>query len=349
MNWQLYPATAFARHAGQWQALNLASQRSALLHPDFVQALVDQFATQDDWLAICQQEGNIVAMTLLRQRRGGRWNSFQPSQQPLALWLHHPHAPLAALLHGLLRALPGWPLVCNLTQFDPALVARPAEPDLHCVDALVTARLTIQGSFDDYWQARSRNLRNNLGKQRKRLQREGIVPRLEVVREEAAVAQAIADYGRLESSGWKGREGTAVHADNAQGHFYRKMLEAFCRRGQGCILRYWFGEQLAAMNLCIEDGDSLIVLKTSYDEQLEGHYSPAFLLREDTLRQLFAEGRPRRLEFYGRTMEWHLRWTDEVRTMYHLTHYRWQLLGWLHTQLRVPALPQNGSHKLFPN
>jgi hypothetical protein len=29
-------------------------------------------------------------------------------------------------------------------------------------------------------------------------------------------------------------------------------------------------------------------------------------------------------------MEWHTRWTDEIRTMYHLNGYRWPVLGRLH-------------------
>jgi hypothetical protein len=29
-------------------------------------------------------------------------------------------------------------------------------------------------------------------------------------------------------------------------------------------------------------------------------------------------------------MEWHTRWTDEIRTMYHLNGYRWPWLGRLH-------------------
>jgi hypothetical protein len=31
-------------------------------------------------------------------------------------------------------------------------------------------------------------------------------------------------------------------------------------------------------------------------------------------------------------MEWHLRWTDEVRTMYHVNHYRWPVLRRLHAK-----------------
>lgn len=335
MNWSLHPSAAFAAHAAQWQRLNDDSVRSPLLHPDFIQPLLDQFATPQTWLAVCRQQEQVVAMALLQQRRGGRWDSWQPSQQPLSLWLNQPQQNVPALLRSLLAALPGWPLVCNITRRDPALTPRPAhDATLHTVDAIDTARVTIQGSFDEYWQRRSRNLRHSLAKQRHKLERAGITPRLQIERGVDAMAQAVADYGRLESAGWKARAGTAVHAENAQGHFYRALLEGFAQRGKACVLRYWFNERLVAMNLCVEGDGSLIVLKTAYDEQLEGHFSPAFLMREETLRHLFAQAQPGSLEFYGRTRSWHLRWTDEVRTMYHITQYRWPLLCRLHTLWR---------------
>jgi hypothetical protein len=57
-------------------------------------------------------------------------------------------------------------------------------------------------------------------------------------------------------------------------------------------------------------------------------------MREEACRRLFEEGRIRRIEFYGKVMEWHTRWTDEVRTMYHLNYYRWPVLGYLHALRR---------------
>jgi hypothetical protein len=63
-------------------------------------------------------------------------------------------------------------------------------------------------------------------------------------------------------------------------------------------------------------------------------------MREEACRRLFEDGRIRRIEFYGKVMEWHTRWTDEVRTMYHLNHYRWPVLGYLHAlRRRGSALP----------
>jgi hypothetical protein len=45
---------------------------------------------------------------------------------------------------------------------------------------------------------------------------------------------------------------------------------------------------------------------------------------------LFALRRFKGLEFYGKVMEWHRRWSDEVRTLYHVNSYRWSGLRRLH-------------------
>ena len=112
------------------------------------------------------------------------------------------------------------------------------------------------------------------------------------------------------------------------------MLEGFARRGAASVIRYCFNDKVVAMNLCIEGNGSLIVLKTTYDETVPSHLSPAFLMREETCQQMFAEKKFSALEFYGKVMEWHLRWTDEVRTLYHVSSYRWPILLRLHTILK---------------
>ena len=111
----------------------------------------------------------------------------------------------------------------------------------------------------------------------------------------------------------EGRDGTAIHPDNEQGRFYRAMLEAFCSAGAGRIYRYRFGDRVVAIDLCIEGGGALVILKTTYDESIKT-ISPAFLMREESFRGLFGERRLKRIEFFGKLMEWHTRWTDDIRT-----------------------------------
>jgi CelD/BcsL family acetyltransferase involved in cellulose biosynthesis len=338
MNWTILSASDFAQHAEQWHQLNRQGPQSPLFELDFVEPLLTEFSTGAEVLAICQSGQQVLAMAIMVPVRRGAWATFQPSQAPLGLWMNLPGADLDALLATLMRKLPGLPLVVGLTQCDPFLMPRPdAGPAVQTADYVDTARITFSGRFDDFWAARGKNLRGNLKKQRARMIKEGIVARMDTLTAPGDMAEAIAEYGRLESAGWKAQGGTAIHPDNAQGRFYRSMLEGFCRRGAGSVIRYFFNDKVVAMNLCIEGAGTLIVLKTTYDESVPGHYSPAFLMREETCQQMFAEQKYTSLEFYGKVMEWHLKWTDEVRTLYHVNSYRWPILRRLHTIVKNRA------------
>jgi len=337
MKWHLTAAREFARQRHDWDTLHAGlgpRHASSLLAAEFVAPLIDQFGRGDELLA-CLRDGNTVrAMALVHPSRRGAWSTFQPAQAPVGLWLQQPQLDTATLALGLLHALPGFPLLLALTQMDPMLIARPLDgPCLRTLDYIDTARVTLAGGFDNYWNARGKNLRANLKKQRARLEREGVGTRMVVERLPSAMAQAVADYGWLESSGWKGGEGTAVSHENAQGRYYRAMLEQMAARGGASVYRYYFDAQLVAMDLCVEDGESIVVLKTAYDERVPANLSPTLLMREQACRSLFDEGRFARLEFYGRVMEWHTRWTEEVRTLYHVNYYRWPGIGRLHTLL----------------
>jgi CelD/BcsL family acetyltransferase involved in cellulose biosynthesis len=335
MKWTLLPASQFEEHAARWDALHAQCRASPLLSRAFVQPLLAELAPQPSWLAICEERGATIAIALLTKSSSVSWATLQPPQAPLGLWLQDGDRDPSALLAALMPALPGVALVLGLTQCDPALMARPPDSArLRTADYIDTACITLAGGFDAFWNARGKNLRANLKKQRARLAREGVAVRLEACRDAGQVAAAIEQYGRLESAGWKAGGGTAVTAANAQGRYYRAMLEAFCARGQGCIYRYWFGAQLVAMDLCIEDAHQIIVLKTAYDESVASGLSPTLLMREEACRALFDEGRLGKLEFYGRVMEWHTRWTDEVRTLYHVNFYRTAPLARLHAWWR---------------
>lgn len=345
MSWTIVPASRFAEHANRWRKLHTRCGAPSLLAVDFVAPLVEQFGTGSELLAWHEEDGITTAMALVAPASRGSWSTFQPAHAPVGLWLQQPGEDLEPLALGLMRTLPGFPLVFGLTQLDPVLLPRPADtPSLRTLDYIVTGRVKVEGSFDDYWNARGKNLRANLKKQRARLARDGISTRLAIGRDPGDMAQAIEDYARLEGSGWKAARGTAVQADDDQGRFYRAMLERFCRHGAGSVYRYYFGDELVAMDLCVEDRDSIVVLKTSYDERIPNGLSPTLLMREEACRRLFDEGRFERLEFYGRLMEWHVRWTEEARTMYHVNCYRWSGMRRLHTLLEARARSRQAAH-----
>ncbi len=356
MSWSLYPVSAFAQYAERWEQLNDETARSPLLATPFVIPLIREFGKGSELLVCYERAGQMLAMGIVTPHKRGSWETFQPSQSPIGMWLMRDGLDLDKLLSELIRTLPGMPLVLALTQRDPEINQRPPDSArIRTVDYVNTARILIKGTFEEYWSARGKNLRSNLRKQRTKLEKEGIVARLETTTAPEAMAAALADYGRLESAGWKAKSGTAIHPDNAQGRFYGAMLEGFAKRGAARVYRYWFNDKVVSMNLCIEGNGSLIVLKTTYDENMTSHYSPAFLMREETCQQMFAEQKFDRLEFYGKVMEWHIRWTEESRTMYHVNHYRWPVLPGLEAAVKkararlapapvaAPALEEQGA------
>ncbi|HEV2608920.1 MAG TPA: GNAT family N-acetyltransferase [Noviherbaspirillum sp.] len=335
MTWKIYPAADFERHQQYWQSINDEGTKSPLLDADFVVPLLREFANGNELLACYEIGDRIQAMGILAPKRRGAWETFQPSQAPIGLWTCLSGIRFDQALPALMRRLPGFPIMIGILQQDPALIPRPEDHAAMCtLDYIPTARIALKGSFDEYWNVRGKNLRQNMKKQRNKLEKEGISLHLDVCTAPEDVAKALAEYGALESAGWKAKLGTAIHPGNAQGRFYRSMLESFCRRGAGRIYRYRYNDKVVAMDLCIQSDTHLVILKTTYDESINDGTSPAFLLRQEQTRVLFEERGPQAIEFYGKVMDWHLKWTDDVRHLYHVNAYRFSFLSRVHGAMK---------------
>jgi CelD/BcsL family acetyltransferase involved in cellulose biosynthesis len=331
MSWKVYPISEFKNHQDCWQRLNQEGTGSPLLEPAFISPMLYAYSSGKEILVRYESNNTILAMAILSSDGLGRWTTFQPSQAPLGAWIHSAGVDWPMLLSTLIKKLPGYPLILGITQQDPDLVPRPQnQATLKTLDYIQTARISLRGDFDSYWKSRGRRLRQNMRTQRNRLEKDAVTTRLQVSTAPEEVEQAITDYGRIESAGWKAKGGTAIHLQNTQGKFYLNMLEEFCRQGAGRIYRYWYNDDIVAMDLCIEGNGSIIILKTTYEESLNHRTAPALLMRQEAFKQLFSDGKLKRIEFYGRAMEWHTSLSDELRTLYHINEYRWPLLLLLH-------------------
>lgn len=340
MTWTIHPlptADAFAPHAAAWDALQARVAGLPFLEGAFVQPLLAAFGTGRELLALRGPVQAPTAAAILTPGRRGQWTTFQPSQLPLGAWLSEAGAPLAPLAGELTRALPGLTLAVGLTQLDSLFHPRPTDtPHWRSQDYIDTAWVDIDGPFEAYWEARGKNLRQNIRKQQKKLETSGIQTRLECLTDPGDVAPALAHYGRLEASGWKGNEGTAIAPGHPQYAFYLSMLQNFCQLGRARLYQYRFNDDVVAMDLCILAGDRIVILKTAYDEAHKA-VSPSTLMRQQQFEDLFkdaaAGGPVRRIEFYGKVMEWHTRWSSTSRPVYHGTCYRWSWVQSLHRAL----------------
>ena len=326
MTWTLQPIAQFADFASEWDALARSRPGTPFLESVFLQPAFDTFGGGDERVCLNHVNGQLRAAAILQPGRKGMWQTFQPSQLPLGAWISDGSADMSHACSELMRRLPGLTLGLGVSQLDSRFHVRPEHSaKLRTQDYIQTAWVDIGGSFEAYWEARGKNLKQNTRKQRNKLQAEGTQTKIECITAAEDVAKAVEEYGKLESAGWKTADGTAIHPDNAQGRFYRKMLENFCHLGRGRIYRYWFGDKVVAMDLCIHDDAAIVILKTTYDEAYKT-VSPSTLMRHDEFQQLFEEGKFGRIEFYGKVMEWHTRWTNNARDLYHANVYRHALV-----------------------
>jgi len=53
-------------------------------------------------------------------------------------------------------------------------------------------------------------------------------------------------------------------------------------------------------------------------------------MRREYFPPIFDNHEAGRIEFYGKVMDWHTKWSDEIRTLYHVNAYRNALVARIH-------------------
>jgi CelD/BcsL family acetyltransferase involved in cellulose biosynthesis len=171
--------------------------------------------------------------------------------------------------------------------------------------------VTTTGTWEAFTRERlSRNRRSQLGRARRRLEREGGIT-LELADGRERLEELLAEVFRVEASGWKGAEGTAITSRPETLRFYREV--AGWAAGQGW-LRIAFlrleGRALATMLLVETDG-VLYYLKGGYDPAFE-RCSPGMVLLASVIEHAFGTG-TRRVELLGGDEPYKLAFTSDVR------------------------------------
>jgi len=88
---------------------------------------------------------------------------------------------------------------------------------------------------------------------------------------------ATEEFLRLEASGWKGREGTAMAQSNGSAELFRSLCAKFAASGRLQLLALEAGGRVAAMKCNLSAGDTLFCFKIAFDDELK-RYSPGIQL-----------------------------------------------------------------------
>jgi len=334
MSWELTKACEFAEHSTRWDQLNHDTYQSPILEARFVAPLITHFGNGSEWICTYKDNGKIVAMGIIKKKSFGNWSTFQPSQAPIGLWLCDSHYNLTKLLASLTSKIPGPCAIFSLLQQDCQLTPRADnESRITTLDYIQTAKIHTNIGYEAYNKSRSKNLRKNLRKQHNKLLEKSLETSLQVIRNADQVQLSIREYGELESGGWKSKTNTAIHPDNTQGKYYTQILKNFCESSDAIIYKYLIGDQLAAMDLCVCNNDTIVILKTTYNESL-GEYSPALLMHNEVFQDIFENTSFQSIEFYGKVMDWHKKWSNDFRDIYHLNFYTLGVLKMIHSKRR---------------
>jgi hypothetical protein len=175
-------------------------------------------------------------------------------------------------------------------------------------------------SFDSYWKTRPKNLRKNISRYFNRLSKENIAVDFKAHSSESEIITALHRYGELETNGWKGPEGTAIHSTNIQGQFYTEVLANFASNQKAEITELYFNEQLVASRITIFNDRILIILKTTFNENFSS-YAPGRLLLYLLIEREFKLKRTQYIEFYTNATKEQIAWSTGQRPIEHVTIY----------------------------
>lgn len=351
LNWTIVQLTAgeLGLFLANWDELNLRLMGGhAMLDGRFIEALMRHFGTPGVQLATAESAERIEAMLLIRPHASGLriWSTFLPAQAQIGPALLPPDMDLSPLL----RALPGHAGELDLLCNDPKFGDMRQLPG-HRLESLphaLTMSITLTGSFDDYWALRPRKLIQNMRRYARRLQSEPEPVRVLIHERSEDVGAAVMRYAELEAKGWKGREGTAITPDSAQGRFYLEVMNRFSSTAEALVYELWLGDDLLASRMLLKRQGMAVMLKTAFDEAFE-RFAPGRMLLMRTLEDLFERMPGGSVEFYTDAEPDLLAWSSSQRWINHVSLYRHTGLQTLYGLMRSGRRWLQGEHSPSTN
>jgi hypothetical protein len=156
------------------------------------------------------------------------------------------------------------------------------------------------GSFEDYRSALKSGWTETERRGRKMAREHQVEQRL--VEPPADLEAELEEGLALEASGWKGREGTAILADQTTAGFYRDIARTFHERGELRFSALRVDGRLVGFDLALLHRNRYYLLKTAFDEDMR-KLGPGLVLRRAVVERCFEIGLDAH-EFLGPDMEW---------------------------------------------
>lgn len=184
----------------------------------------------------------------------------------------------------------------------------------HRVLSRVTMRSPVADTdigWDAYWAGRSRNLRHNTDRCRRRARELGALT-FEMHREfpEGTLAPLLAEGFAVEGSGWKTAQGTAILTSPRTRRYYTELATWAAAEGWLRLGFLRIDGRPIAFCLGVEAHGTYDALKMGYDASV-ARLSPGMLLLEALIHRAFDEGLAR-FDFAGHDEQYKLAWATGI-------------------------------------
>jgi CelD/BcsL family acetyltransferase involved in cellulose biosynthesis len=305
----------FEALAGEWDELAAAqAERSPFdLHCWYV-SWWRAFGGSDQ-LAVCtlRDGGELTAVFPLR-RAGRELLSLSNVHSPLYRPIARDGAALAALVGAALEAAGALELA-SLPEGDASVAelrdgAGGAGKVTLLERAHVSPTVDTSGDFDAWravskkrWGAPLERFRRKMGRDHE--------AELTIVEPPTELEAELADGYRVEASGWKGEQGTAIVSNPETETFYTEVARAFAARGELRFSRIRLDGETAAFDLTLLHDNRLHLLKTGFDERFR-KLAPGLVMRLSIIERCFELGLASH-ELLGDESEWKAKFQTGVR------------------------------------
>jgi CelD/BcsL family acetyltransferase involved in cellulose biosynthesis len=292
------------------------------------------------------QGNRLAAVFPLRRRRGGGLIAMANVHTPLYRPVGREPAATALVRHVLashetsveLIAVPeADPVVGSVRECTRALNRYEVVERLHVSPIVETV-----GTFDAWRKLTKPRWRSDLDRFARNLRRRHSAE-FSIVQVPTDPTGELDTGFRVEASGWKGEQRTAIQSSPQTETFYRNVAKSFHDRGQLRLSRIVLPDGCAAFDLCLLTGQRLYLLKTGFDERFR-NLSPGLVLRLATIERCFELGLEAH-ELLGDDAEWKRKFATTARPHRNLRYYRRRPLPparWIYRKAVRPHLRSVG-------
>ena len=172
--------------------------------------------------------------------------------------------------------------------------------------------LLVDGDWPAFEKHVAGRLLRDLRRRRRRLEDEGVLT-FEVSDGAARLEELLEDGFRVETSGWKAAQQTAIVSRPETRRFFTEVARWAAARGWLRLAFLRLDGRALAFQFGLEEGGAYYFLKGGYETEFH-RFAPGKLLVHEMLERAFSSGLER-FEFLGQPESWKLEWTDDVRVL----------------------------------